>query len=34
MTCTTDDVRGDFLRPPYGTTPAGVKANKNKTEIL
>ena len=22
------DVRGDVLRPPYGTTPAAVKANK------
>ena len=25
-----DDVRGDFLRPPHGTTPAAVIANKNK----
>ena len=24
------DVRGDVLRPPHGTTPAAVKANKNK----
>ena len=23
-----DDVRGDFLRPPHGTTPAAVIANK------
>ena len=23
-----DDVRGDFLGPPYGTTPAAVIANK------
>ena len=23
------DVRGDVLRPPHGTTPAAVKANKN-----
>ena len=23
------DVRGDVLRPPQGTTPAAVKANKN-----
>ena len=29
-----DDVRGDFLGPPHGTTPAAVMANKNKTEIL
>ena len=32
--CTMDDVRGDFLRPPHGTTPAGVIANKNKTDRL
>ena len=25
-----DDVRGDFLGPPHGTTPAAVIANKNK----
>ena len=25
-----DDIRGDFLGPPHGTTPAAVKANKNK----
>ena len=24
------DVRGDVLRPPHCTTPAAVKANKNK----
>ena len=24
------DVRGDVLRPPHGTTPAAVKANKIK----
>ena len=29
-----DYVRGDFLGPPHDTTPAGVIANKNKTEIL
>ena len=23
-----DDVRGDILRPPHGTTPAAVKSNK------
>ena len=28
-----DDVRGDFLGPPHGTTPAAVIANKIKTEI-
>ena len=28
-----DDVRGDFLGPSHGTTPAAVMANKNKTEI-
>ena len=32
--CTMDDVRGDFLGPPHGTTPAAVIANKNKAEIL
>ena len=26
--CTMDDVRGDFLGPPHGTTPAAVIANK------
>ena len=25
-----DDVRGDFLGPPHGTTPAAVIANKNQ----
>ena len=30
MICTMDDARGDFLRPPHGTTPAAVIANKNK----
>ena len=29
-----DDVRGDFLGPPHGTTPAAVIANKNNCEIL
>ena len=32
--CTKDDVRGDFLGPPHGTTPGAVIATKNKTEIL
>ena len=32
--CTMDNVRGDFLGPPHGTTPAAEIANKNKTEIL
>ena len=32
--CTMDDVRGEFLGPPHGTTPAAVIANKNKTDIL
>ena len=27
--CTMDDVRGDFLGPPHGTTPAAVIATKN-----
>ena len=27
-----DDVRGDFIGPPHGTTSAAVIANKNKTE--
>ena len=26
-----DDVRGDFLGPPHGTTPAAIIASKNKT---
>ena len=25
-----DDVRGDFLRPPHGTTPATVESNKSQ----
>ena len=29
ITFTMDDVRGDFLGPPHGTTPAAVIANKN-----
>ena len=29
-----DDVRGDFLGPPHGTTPAAVIANKNNCSIL
>ena len=29
-----DDVRGDFLCPPHGSTSAAVMANKIKTEIL
>ena len=29
-----DDVRGDFLGPPHGTTPAAVIANKNNCQIL
>ena len=29
-----DDVRGDFLGPPHGTTPAAEIANKNKGLIL
>ena len=28
------DVRGDVLRPPRGTTPAAVKANKNQKPIV
>ena len=31
---TMNDVRGDFLGPPHGTTPAALIANKGKTEIL
>ena len=26
-----DDVRGDVLGPPHGTTPAAAIANKNAT---
>ena len=29
-----DDVRGDFLRPPHGTTPATVEYNKVKKDCL
>ena len=29
-----DDVRGDFLGPPHGTTPAAVIANKNNCKIF
>ena len=29
-----DDVRGDFLGPPDGTTPVAVIANKNKGLIF
>ena len=32
--CTMDDVRGDFLGPPHGTTPAAVIADKNKTDFI
>ena len=32
--CTMYDVRGDFLGPPHGTTPASVIRNKNKIEII
>ena len=28
-----DDVRGDFLGPPHGTTSASVIANTNKIEM-
>ena len=28
-----DDVRGDFLGPPHGTTPAAVIANKSSEHI-
>ena len=27
------DVRGDVLRPPHGTTPAAVKANKIQNQM-
>ena len=27
-----DDVRGDFLRPPHGTTPAAVKNEDSQIE--
>ena len=29
-----DDVQGDYLGPPHGTTPAAVIANKYKGLIL
>ena len=29
-----DDVRGDILGPPHGTTPVTVIANENKTSFL
>ena len=29
-----DDVRGDILGPPHGTTPAAVIANKNENSLL
>ena len=29
-----DDVRGDFLGPPHGTTPAAVIANKKLLDLL
>ena len=29
-----DDVRGDFLGPPHGTTPAAIIANKNNCQTL
>ena len=32
--CTMNYVRGDFLGPLYGTTPAAVISNRNKIEIL
>ena len=28
------DVRGDVLRPPHGTTPAALKSNEIRNEIL
>ena len=28
-----DDVRGDFLRPPHGTTPAALIGNEDNKEI-
>ena len=31
--CTMDDVRGNILRPPRGTTPAAVIGNKNKVTV-
>ena len=32
--CTMDDVRGDFLGTPHGTTPDAVLANKIRIEFL
>ena len=32
--CTMYDVRGDFLGPPHGTTPAAVIANKKNLDPL
>ena len=32
--CTMDDVRGDFLGPPNGTTPDAVIENNNKNVTL
>ena len=32
--CTMENVRGDILWPPHGTTPAAVIANEIDTEIL
>ena len=31
--CTMDDVRGDLLGPPHGTTPAAVIANKKRRSL-
>ena len=31
MTCTMNDVQGDVLRPPHGTTPAAVKSSSFKS---
>ena len=28
-----DDVRGNFLRPPHGTTPATAEKHKSKKEL-
>ena len=32
--CTMDDIRGDCLGPPHGTTSAEVIENKNKLRSL
>ena len=32
--CSMDDVRGDVLGPPHGTTATEVIANKSKSEII